>query len=44
MVGNKLIPFKIDEDILDLIDILKKFNVNQVSAISCIKFYSGVPL
>lgn len=37
-------PFSVGFDILDLIDILRKYNVQQKTSIACIKFYCGLPL
>jgi len=36
--------FNVDFDILDLIDILKKYDVPQKYAIAYIRFYAGLPL
>lgn len=33
--------FSIGFDVLDLIDILKKYDVNSLVANTCIRFYSG---
>lgn len=41
MKKYKIKPFVIGFDILDLIDIIKKYNVNEKTGIFLIKFYSG---
>lgn len=39
-IQTTLYPFKIGFDILDLIDILKKYNIPQKQALAVIRFYT----
>jgi len=41
---NDLKPLSIGFDILDLIDILRKYNVPQKTSKAYIRFYYGLPL
>jgi len=42
--SNDLKPFNVGFDILDLINILKKYNISQKTSKACIRFYCGLPL
>lgn len=37
-------PFSIGFDIIDLMEVLKKYDIPQKTSLACIRFYCGRPL